>query len=210
MSPADPESVVADSDRTDVAQADAPSWKSRLPPGTRVVLALVLVVALVVVGKVTGLDHMLDRERVKTLVERAGALGLLAYVAIFTIGQLLGVPGLVFVAAGTLIYGKLYGAGASLLGAVVAVTVSFLIVRAVGGRPLGDVQKPFMRRVMAHLDARPVRAIVLLRIVFWLAPPVNYALALSRVRLRDFVFGSALGMILPIGTATFFFDWLFE
>jgi len=181
----------------------------RFPPGARVVLALALGVALGVFGKLTGLDSFLDRERVKSLVEGAGALGLLAYVAIFALGQLLGVPGLVFVAAGILIYGKLYGAGASLLGAVVAVTVSFLVVRTVGGKPLGDVQRPFMRRVMARLDARPVRAIVLLRLVFWLAPPVNYALALSPVRLRDFVLGSALGMLLPISIASFFFDWLF-
>ena len=196
----------------DESTVDAPvtaDAASRFPPGTRVVVALVLVIGLVLVGRATGLDRLLDREQVRTLVESAGALGLLAYVAIFTIGQLLGVPGLVFVAAGILSYGKLYGAGASLLGAVVAVTVSFLIVRAVGGRPLGDVQKPFMRRVMARLDARPVRAIALLRMVFWLAPPVNYALALSRVRLRNFVLGSAVGMLVPIGIATFFFDWLF-
>jgi len=173
------------------------------------VLALVLVLTLVAVGKLTGLDRLLDRERVKLLVESAGALGLLAYIAIFSVGQLLSVPGLVFVAAGILIYGRVYGAGASLLGAVVAVTVSFQIVRAVGGQPLGAVQKPFMRRVMAQLDARPIRSIALLRMVFWLAPPVNYALALSRVRLRDFVIGSALGMLVPIGIASCFFDWLF-
>ncbi|NOY91949.1 MAG: TVP38/TMEM64 family protein [Deltaproteobacteria bacterium] len=181
----------------------------RWPAGTRVVLALVLVLTLVAVGKLTGLDRLLDRERVKLLVESAGALGLLAYIAIFSVGQLLSVPGLVFVAAGILIYGRVYGAGASLLGAVVAVTVSFQIVRAVGGQPLGAVQKPFMRRVMAQLDARPIRSIALLRMVFWLAPPVNYALALSRVRLRDFVIGSALGMLVPIGIASCFFDWLF-
>jgi len=48
-----------------------------------------------------------------------------------------------------------------------------------------------------------------LRLVFWLAPPVNYALALSKVRLRDFILGSVLGLLVPIGIATFFFDWLF-
>jgi len=174
-----------------------------------VLLALLLIVAFVVVGKATGLDHTLSRERVKTMVEGAGALGLLAYLAIFSIGQLVGVPGLVFVAAGILIYGKLYGAIAGLLGAVVAMTISFLVVRGVGGQPLGGAQNRFMGRILAQLDERPIRAIALLRLVFWLAPPVNYALALSKVRLRDFILGSVLGLLVPIGIATFFFDWLF-
>jgi len=191
------------------AQDGASPRASRLGSGTRVLLALLLIVACVVVGKATGLDHMLSRERVKTMVEGAGALGLLAYLAIFSIGQLVGVPGLVFVAAGILIYGKLYGAVAGLLGAVVAMTISFLVVRGVGGQPLGGAQNRFMGRILAQLDERPIRAIALLRLVFWLAPPVNYALALSKVRLRDFILGSVLGLLVPIGIATFFFDWLF-
>ena len=35
----------------------------------------------------------------------------------------------------------------------------------------------------------------------WFAPVVNYALALSSVRYRDFAVGSALGLIIPVALA---------
>jgi uncharacterized membrane protein YdjX (TVP38/TMEM64 family) len=46
--------------------------------------------------------------------------------------------------------------------------------------------------------------VFLLRLVFWLAPPVNYALALSNIRFRHYFAGSLLGLVLPIALiATF-------
>lgn len=196
-------------DASDEARRDEAGSPRRFPSWLRVALALGLLVVLAVIGRATGLDELLDRDRVRALVEGAGALGVLAYLGVFTVGQLLGVPGLVFVAAGIVVYGPLHGALLGLVGAVFAMTVSFQIVRTVGGQPLGAAQRPFMKRVLAQLDARPVRAVALLRLVFWLAPPVNYALALSRIRLRDFVLGSLIGLVLPITCAAVFFDWIF-
>ncbi|MCB9621848.1 MAG: DedA family protein, partial [Sandaracinus sp.] len=57
-------------------------------------------------------------------------------------------------------------------------------------------------------ERRPVRVVALLRLILWMAPPLNYALAMSAVRFRDYVVGSALGLILPIAAAALFFDWV--
>ena len=43
---------------------------------------------------------------------------------------------------------------------------------------------------------------------FQTAPPLNYALALSGVRLRDYLVGTLIGLPLPIAAYCIFFDLL--
>jgi uncharacterized membrane protein YdjX (TVP38/TMEM64 family) len=88
--------------------------------------------------------------------------------------------------------------------------VSFFIVRGVGGKPLGAVRWRFVRRILAQLDAHPLRTVIILRSILWMAPQLNYALALSNVRFRDYLVGSALGLILPLAGMVLLFDRIFN
>ena len=83
------------------------------------------------------------------------------------------------------------------------------MVRAVGGQALGAVQKPWIVKLLVKLDEHPVRWMVVLRSVAFISPPLNYALALTRIRFRDYALGSALGLVGPMAIVTVFFDWLF-
>jgi len=49
---------------------------------------------------------------------------------------------------------------------------------------------------------------VMLRIVFQSVPALNYTLALSGVRFRDYLTGTLLGLPLPIAVYCLFFDVL--
>ena len=84
------------------------------------------------------------------------------------------------------------------VGGLTSLALSFVVVRTVGGKALSKVRNRWMAKALTALDDRPVRTVALLRLIFWLAPPLNYALALSNVRLRDYLVGSALGFVLPV------------
>jgi uncharacterized membrane protein YdjX (TVP38/TMEM64 family) len=116
---------------------------------------------------------------------------------------------MVFVAAAALAYGPVYGAVLAYAGALASVSVTFAFVRGVGGKPLATVRWPFARRLLAHLDRRPVLTIALLRLVLWISPPISYALALSGVRFRSYLAGSALGLAIPVPVIAFACGWLF-
>ena len=175
----------------------------------RIGVALALVVGLLVVGHATGLDAKLSREHVRALVAQAGVWGVAVFVALFVGGELLHVPGMALVAAGVLVWGRFRGAIVAYLGALVAVSVCFLIVRAVGGRPLATVSHPRIRAILEHLDRRPVATVALVRTVLLLSPGVNYALALSSISFVDFFVGSAIGLVLPIAGGSMLFGiWL--
>jgi uncharacterized membrane protein YdjX (TVP38/TMEM64 family) len=108
------------------------------------------------------------------------------------------VPGLALVAAGVLAWGRLPGGVLAYLAAIIAMTLCFLTVRTIGGSPLGELKHRHARRLLQHLEDRPIRTVALVRLVTWLSPGMTYALALSPVRLRDYVLGSALGILLPV------------
>lgn len=174
----------------------------------RIVALVALFVGSLVAAKLSGLTDHASVESVRAFMQSMGVGGFLAFLLVFAVGVLLHVPGLVFVGAAVVAYGELLGAGAAYVGAVVSVSASFVIVRAVGGQPLGDVRRPWMRKVLERLERHPVRTIALLRVMFMVAPAINYGMAMTSVRLRDYVVGSAIGLVVPIAVVAFFFDLL--
>jgi uncharacterized membrane protein YdjX (TVP38/TMEM64 family) len=175
----------------------------------RLALLISILVALFLVGRYTGVAENMDAESIRELVRGAGAWGWALYIAIFAGGEFIHIPGMVFVLAGILIYGQVIGFGLAWMASVVSVCFSFVVVRRLGGTPLGNVEKPWVKRILGRLNAQPIRTVVVLRLVLWLAPPLNYALALTNVRFRDYLIGSALGLIAPVAGVAVLFDWLF-
>lgn len=175
----------------------------------RLALLICVLVALFVVGKYSGVTEHVDAQSIRELVQDAGGWGWALYVAVFAGGEFIHIPGMVFVVAGILVYGKGIGVGLAWLASVVSVGFSFLVVRYLGGTPLGNVEKPWLKRMLGQLDARPIRIVAVLRLVLWLAPALNYALALTNVRFRDYLVGSALGLIPPVVGVALLSDWLF-
>lgn len=177
-------------------------------------LLRVAVLVLVTVGIFLALNRSgtlegFDAKRVQRKVEVAGVWGMLVFVVLFVLGELIHIPGMLFIAAGILAYGRMLGFVLGLVAALCSVAASFLLVRGIGGKALGEIDRPLVKRMMATLDDRPIMTVFLLRSVLWLAPPLNYALALSSVRFRDYLIGSALGLLVPVLGASLFFDWLF-
>lgn len=175
------------------------------------IAAVVAVFAILYgVGRATGWLDELDADAVRAKVIDAGPWGVLVFFGVFAAGELLHVPGMIFVAAGILAWGQLWGFVIGLAGSVLSVSVSFVVVRTVGGKALAAVERPLMRKMLDRLHARPITTIALLRAVFWMSPPLNYALALTSVTFRAYLIGSTLGLVVPVLAASLLFDLLFN
>jgi uncharacterized membrane protein YdjX (TVP38/TMEM64 family) len=185
------------------APAPAPKKKSKK---LRLLAVALLLVGVLVAAKVTGVSDLITIANMKAWMADAGPWGVLLFAVVFVVGELLQVPGLLFVAVGVISYGRLMGGGLSFGVAVLSVCFSFAIVRGVGGKALGELETPWIKKVMSKLDERPVTTIALLRVVLIMSPQLNYALALTNVRFRDYLVGSVLGLIPPIAAFVVFFD----
>ena len=187
--------------------AEQPSQRTRW---LRIVALVLLTGAAYLALRMTGALDRIDVPGVRAAVLEAGVWGVGLFALVFRAGRADSRTGDESSSgAGILAYGPLWGFGVSLLAAIFSVCVSFVLVRAVGGQLLAELELPFARRMLARLDERPVTSVIVLRTLLWLAPPLNYALALSGIRFRDYLIGSAVGLLLPVAGAALFFDWLF-
>lgn len=167
---------------------------ARFGPRARLALLGTIALVLFVAGRLCGLDGSTAPEALRSFLAGTGVLGFVAFVALFTLGLLAQLPGLLFITVAVLVYGREVGTVVAIAGAMVAVSVSFFVVRRFGGSALSEVHSPLVRRLLAQLETRPLRSVILLRAVFGVAPFLNYALALSSLGFRDYLIGSVIGM----------------
>jgi uncharacterized membrane protein YdjX (TVP38/TMEM64 family) len=176
--------------------------------GWRWLAVLVFVAGLWALVEVTGLRQHLSLQAVREGFAQHRLWGLAAFTALFVLANLVHIPGGFFLAAAVLALGPMWGALTTYVAACIACTVTFVVVRALGADALRELDNALARRLFARLDAHPVRSVVLLRTVFHSVPALNYTLALSGVKLRDYVIGTMLGLPLPILVVTALFDTL--
>lgn len=163
---------------------------------------------LLAVFEVSGLrDHFnLAFMRQAILQHRIG--GLVVFVLLFSLGNLIQIPGWVFLAAAVLALGPVWGGVATYLAAVISCAFTFVTIRAVGGDALRSLENTIAVRILRELDARPIGSVALLRVLFQTIPALNYALAMSGIKFRTYVIGTLVGLPLPIGLYCIFFDAL--
>lgn len=161
------------------------------------------IVALLATATVLARRSGVDAERLQQELLALGALAAPVFILFFAVGELLHLPGIVFVLVARHVFGPVTGFVVGYAGAVFALAVSFGVARLLV-RAARATREPWcprwapLRGVFERLETRPVRNVAVLRLVLWLAPPLTYAVAASRVRGRDHLLGSALGILVPV------------
>jgi len=163
----------------------------------RLTLLAMFLVGVYAIGRATGFTEQLTVEGIRESMRAAGMWGFFVFVVAFTVGQLLYIPGFVFVAVAGLAYGPVWGSVASIIAATVSVGVSFFIVRTIGGQPLKEINRPFLKKWIDRLEEEPLRSMIVIRMFLWAIPPVNYTLAMSGVTFRDYMIAAIIGMTPP-------------
>jgi uncharacterized membrane protein YdjX (TVP38/TMEM64 family) len=181
------------------------AWAKRHARLLGIVLFLVTLAAL---AHFSGLRSHFNLAYLRSVLEGHPIAGLVVFVVLFALGNLIQLPGWLFLAAAVLVLGPLWGAVATYIAACIACALTFLLVRWLGGAALRRLQSPLAQRLLARLDDQPVRSIVLLRILFQTLPALNYTLALSGLKFRQYAYGTLLGLPLPIALYCIFFEQL--
>jgi len=132
--------------------------------------------------------------------------GLLLYIALFTLGNLIQIPGWLFLAAAVLALGRFWGGIATYVAACVCCIFTFFVIRAIGGDALRGIGGRVGQRLLTRLDAHPVQSVLLLRMLMQTAPALNYVLALSGIDFGSYLLGTLLGLPAPIAVYCIFFD----
>ena len=137
------------------------------------------------------------------LVQSAGPLGPVVFVLIYTIGVLF-LPATPFTIAGAVIFGKFYGMLYNLVGDALGASISFFLGRYF----LHGIARGFLETRMPWLDRKATEegfsVIFYLRIFWFPFIVLNYAAGATRIRFRDYLLGTVLGLLPPVFIFTYF------
>jgi uncharacterized membrane protein YdjX (TVP38/TMEM64 family) len=159
-----------------------------------------------------GVFAWVTHDNIHRLLGQSGAWGPLLYVLAFALLEPFGVPGAVFVLPASLAWPTGLAVAMSVLGATGAGIVSYLLARGVLGDLFEQRLPPRLRAFTATAREHPLRSVILVRVLFGLAAPAHWALALSGVRFGAFVAGSLVGFVPPMTLLVIFgrvaIEWL--
>jgi len=178
------------------------------PHHKRLLAVFLLLAILYAVFEYSGLRDHLNIGFLQQTIRQHWIGGLAIFALLFSLGNLIQIPGWVFLAAAVLTLGKTMGGIATYVAASVSCVITFFTIRLVGGDALRQMDNKIAVKLIRQLDAHPVKSVLLLRMLFQTLPALNYALAISGIRFRHYLAGTLLGLPLPIALYCLFFDYL--
>ena len=163
---------------------------------------------LLAVFEASGLRDHLNLAFIQQLILRHPVGGLMLFVLLFLLGNLVQIPGWVFLAAAVITLGRVWGGLVTYVAAVASCAFTFVTIRALGGDALRLLKNRVAVRILRELDAHPIRSVMLLRVLFQTMPALNYALGMSGMKFRSYLIGTVVGLPVPIALYCIFFDLL--
>ncbi len=174
--------------------------------GSTVVFAIILAVVI----ELMGLRENFSLEYLKATIEANPFVGVAIFIGMFAIGNLIQIPGWIFMAAALLTLGKVAGGLVTYTAAVLSCLVTYLIIGYIGKDSLRSINNKYAKKLLGRLDSKPLQSVILLRAFFGTAPVLNYAMALSGVTFNNHIKGTLIGLAIPIFLHTLLFEFFAE
>lgn len=165
-------------------------------PSTRLIVAAVVALVLFAAALFLPVGRWLLS--VVDYVRDAGAIGFVLYMVIYVAATVLFIPGSILTMAAGFLYGVSGGMALVVPAAIVGATLAFLLGRSVARDAVAErvATTRWFRAVDDVTGSDGFKIVLLLR----LSPVVpfsliNYALGVTKVRTRDYVVASAIGIL---------------
>ncbi len=167
-------------------------------------LLLIFIVAAVLIVRFSGLSELLTVEKLRTLLAAAGIWAPLAFVLIYALGVCLFIPATLLTALGAAIFGPYWGFLYVWVGAMLGAAGAFLIGRYLGREFAASLIGDQLKKYDAALERNGFATVLYLRLVYFPFTPMNFGMGLTRVRYRDYLWGTGLGILVGTFIFTFF------
>lgn len=136
-------------------------------------------------------------EQIKEFVLGFGPWAFWVYVALYVLNTMTLIPPIFFMTlAGGAIFGPVVGSMAIFLGCILGTTATFFISRLFGRRFVEKIVKGRAKDFEEKLNKQGFLTILIFRLVAF--PPwevVNYGSGLTKIKYRDFILATAIGII---------------
>ena len=173
-------------------------------PLIKALVLLAFIVASVLIVRFTPMKSYLTREALGQVLESAGYWAPVLFILVYTVGVCLFVPGTLLTALGAAIFGAYMGFLYVWVGAMLGASAAFWIGRTLGREFAASLIGDKLKKYDEAIERNGFATVLYLRLIYFPFTPMNFGMGLTRVRFRDYVFGTGLGIIVGTFLFTFF------
>ncbi len=170
----------------------------------KAVVLLMFIVAAVITVRFTGVREFLTVEKLGALLTAVGVWAPLAFILIYAVGVCLFIPGTLLTTLGAAIYGPYWGFVYVWVAAMLGATGAFLIGRYLGREFAASLIGDRLKKYDDAIERNGFATVLYLRLVYFPFTPMNFGMGLTKVRFRDYLWGTGLGILVGTFIFTFF------
>jgi len=168
---------------------------------------IVLAISLI---RFTPIKDYLTAEALGNFLETAGHWAPVLYMLIYAIGVCLFLPGTLLTGLGAAIFGAYWGFLYVWIGAMLGASAAFFIGRTLGREFAASLIGDKLKKYDDAIERNGFATVLYLRLVYFPFTPMNFGMGLTKVRFKDYFFGTGLGIIVGTFIFTFFIGTLKE
>jgi uncharacterized membrane protein YdjX (TVP38/TMEM64 family) len=167
-------------------------------------ILLMFIVAAVLTYRLTGVKELLTVEKLGALLDAAGIWAPIIFILIYAAGVCLFIPGTLLTALGAAIFGPYWGFLYVWVAAMLGAAGAFVIGRYLGREFAASLIGDRLKKYDDAIERNGFATVLYLRLVYFPFSPMNFGMGLTKVRFGDYLWGTALGILVGTFIFTFF------
>jgi len=184
--------------------------KNRSKAMLKAAILFVFILAAIIFVRYSPIREYLNAAALGRFLATAGLWAPLVFIAIYTLGVCLFLPGTLLTGLGAAIFGAYWGFVYVWFGAMMGASVAFWIGRTLGRDFAASLIGDRLQKYDDAIERNGFATVLYLRLVYFPFTPMNFGMGLTKVHFWDYVFGTGLGIIVGTFIFTFFIGTLKE
>jgi uncharacterized membrane protein YdjX (TVP38/TMEM64 family) len=190
-----------------VDEIDHDSGKRRHAVLKAIAFAVFLIAAIYLV-RFTSVRNYLTPEAINAILEKVGIWAPVLFIFIYAVGVCLFVPGLLLTGIGALLFGPYRGFIYIWVGAMIGASGAFFIGRTLGRDFASTVTGDRLKKYDDAIEKNGFTVVLYLRLLYFPFTPMNFGMGLTKVRFRDYLLGTGIGIMVGTFIIAFFIGTL--
>jgi uncharacterized membrane protein YdjX (TVP38/TMEM64 family) len=174
----------------------------------KAIVFLAFVIAAITVVRFTPVKNYLTVEMLSAFLKNAGLWAPVAYIALYAVGVCLFLPGTLLTGLGAAIFGPYWGFVYVWIAAMIGSSAAFFIGRTLAREFATSLIGDRLKKYDDAIERNGFATVLYLRLVYFPFTPMNFGMGITKVRFKDYVFGTGLGILVGTFIFTFFIGTL--
>ena len=189
------------------------SSKTNAKPGKRKAVIKVIgfaffICAALLLFRFSSLSNYLTAAALESFLEKAGIWAPVLFILIYAAGICLFLPGTLLTGLGAALFGPYWGFVYVWIGAMIGSSAAFFIGRTLGRDFAASLVGGKLKKYDDAIEKNGFATVLYLRLIYFPFTPMNFGMGLTKVRFRDYVWGTGLGIMVGTFIFTFFIGTL--